>query len=308
MSNISVKRINRDVSLIYKEPLDSLGIYIDWNCNNIKNVKALIIGPEDTPYRYGYYFFNIIFPNEYPHAPPKVSYETRFNKIRFNPNLYTCGKVCISILNTWSGPQWTSCQSLKSILLSLQSILNENPLQNEPGFENAIDNRHKTYNSVIEHENINISIIRMINNTPHGFEAFKPIIRKTFLRNYSKISNYTNNLITKYSSKDYLQSQIYSMKIKNKYSSFFKQLKILNSNLLGKEIIIDLKEIKEEVKKEIIKIKKKKRVPNTPAKSFDLGIIQKSENNNKMYIVSENKNGIKRWKKFENNKQVKITI
>jgi ubiquitin-conjugating enzyme E2 Z len=258
MSNISIKRINRDVSLLYKEPLDSLGIYIDWDSDNIKNVKALIIGPEDTPYRYGYYFFNIQFQNDYPHVPPKVSYETRFRNIRFNPNLYTCGKVCVSILNTWSGPQWTSCQSLKSVLLSLQSLLNENPLQNEPGFENVLDKRHKLYNSVIEHENINISIIRMITNTPQGFEVFKPVLRETFLRNYSKIYNYTSNLITKYSSTDFLHSKIYSMNIKNQYCSLFNQLENIKSDLVGNKTINDPLEIKNIVKKEIIRIKKKK--------------------------------------------------
>lgn len=26
--------------------------------------------------------------------------------VRFNPNLYVCGKVCLSLLGTWSGPAW----------------------------------------------------------------------------------------------------------------------------------------------------------------------------------------------------------
>lgn len=26
--------------------------------------------------------------------------------VRFNPNLYNCGKVCLSLLGTWSGPSW----------------------------------------------------------------------------------------------------------------------------------------------------------------------------------------------------------
>jgi hypothetical protein len=27
-------------------------------------------------------------------------------QVRFNPNLYNCGKVCLSLLGTWSGPSW----------------------------------------------------------------------------------------------------------------------------------------------------------------------------------------------------------
>ena len=85
--------------------------------------------------------------------PPKVIYQTRDGKIRFNPNLYTCGKVCVSILNTWAGPQWTSCQSLKSVLISLQSLLNDKPIQNEPGFENEIGDKCKIYNKIIRCSN-----------------------------------------------------------------------------------------------------------------------------------------------------------
>ena len=87
ITTLAKKRITRDVSVIYKDPLEDHGIYIDWDSNNMKNVKALIIGPEDTPYQYGYYLFDINFQNDYPHVPPKVKYETRYKNIRFNPNL-----------------------------------------------------------------------------------------------------------------------------------------------------------------------------------------------------------------------------
>ena len=53
-----------------------------------------------------------------------------------NPNLYENGKVCLSILGTWSGPGWTTACTLSSVLLSIQSLLNENPIHNEPGWEN----------------------------------------------------------------------------------------------------------------------------------------------------------------------------
>ena len=52
---------------------------------------------------------------------------------RFNPNFYRNGKVCLSILNTWEGEKWSSCQSIRSILITLQMTMNETPLLNEPG-------------------------------------------------------------------------------------------------------------------------------------------------------------------------------
>lgn len=51
--------------------------------------------------------------------------------MRFNPNLYAEGKVCLSLLGTWSGPGWVpGVSSLAQVLLSIQSaILVEAPLE-----------------------------------------------------------------------------------------------------------------------------------------------------------------------------------
>ena len=60
--------------------------------------------------------------------------------VRFNPNLYSDGKVCLSILNTWSGQpeeKWNpQTSSLLQVLVSIQSlILVSEPFFNEPGYE-----------------------------------------------------------------------------------------------------------------------------------------------------------------------------
>ena len=41
---------------------------------------------------------------------------------------------------TWSGPAWSPAQSLSSVLISIQSLLNEKPYHNEPGFEQVCAN------------------------------------------------------------------------------------------------------------------------------------------------------------------------
>ncbi|KAJ1381839.1 ubiquitin-conjugating enzyme/RWD-like protein, partial [Ochromonadaceae sp. CCMP2298] len=58
---------------------------------------------------------------------------------RFNPNLYNCGKVCLSLLGTWAGPSWDpSVSTLLQVLISLQSlILVPDPYFNEPGYERS---------------------------------------------------------------------------------------------------------------------------------------------------------------------------
>jgi hypothetical protein len=67
--------------------------------------------------------------------------------LRLNPNLYGCGKVCLSLLGTWSGhgcEQWNSAQStMLQVLVSIQAlILNEMPYFNEPGFEASANTAH----------------------------------------------------------------------------------------------------------------------------------------------------------------------
>ena len=47
-----------------------------------------MIGPENTPYNYGYFFFDVYFPDDYPFSPPTIKYCTQGYNIRFNPNLY----------------------------------------------------------------------------------------------------------------------------------------------------------------------------------------------------------------------------
>ncbi len=40
-------------------------------------------------------------------CPAQVQFlTTGGGTVRFNPNLYNCGKVCLSLLGTWSGPSW----------------------------------------------------------------------------------------------------------------------------------------------------------------------------------------------------------
>lgn len=52
-------------------------------------IKALIVGPEDTPYENGMFEFDILLPLTYPQSPPQVKLVTTgLGRVRFNPNLY----------------------------------------------------------------------------------------------------------------------------------------------------------------------------------------------------------------------------
>ena len=175
----AIQRILTDIKELNNYPLYKDGIHHLSDENNILNFKALIIGPENTPYYGGFYFFDFEFPHTYPLDPPKVRYCTLDDKIRFNPNLYTNGKVCLSILNTWNGPSWTPCNSISSVLLSiLAMVFIDYPLRNEPGYENEGLDRLKQYNHILEHESLRVGIIKMMKYPPKGFEIFQKVMKK----------------------------------------------------------------------------------------------------------------------------------
>jgi len=188
MSSRAIKRIVLDYKELLNDPIENIHYIHDEN--NIYKGYALLVGPKDTPYECGYYFFDFTFPENYPFSPPKVKFYTHDGITRFNPNLYINGYVCLSILNTWEGEKWSSCQSIKSILNTLMITLNETPLLNEPG----ITTTHKdfnNYNKIIEYKNIDISILKYLerSNLHYSFHLFHPVIIKQFIENYDYIVN-----------------------------------------------------------------------------------------------------------------------
>jgi len=190
ISKETISRLLKDVKQILKNPLTENGIYYIHDDTDLLKGYALIIGQTDTPYYGGNYFFEIFYPPDYPHSPPSVKYRTNGNKVRFNPNLYTCGKVCVSLLNTWRGDQWTSCQTISTVLLTLCTLLCKNPLLNEPGVNK--DNKDmKSYNEIIEFSNLDIAICDIITKKPGVympfFDNFYIFVKENFLKNYHKL-------------------------------------------------------------------------------------------------------------------------
>jgi len=154
MLNLAIKRIKVDMKLYYKQELNKQGIYCHFNEDDIYNVKVMMIGPDDTPYQGGFYMFDLIYPKNYPINPPSVRFISMNRRVRIHPNLYANGKVCLSFLGTWSGPSWSSCLNINTILLSILSLFNDNPIINEPGYEKNIGDKSKNYKIITDYHNI----------------------------------------------------------------------------------------------------------------------------------------------------------
>lgn len=184
----SIRRLVSDIADVHKNPLTDEGIYYIHDDKNMLNGYAMIIGPKDTPYENGVFFFTFQFPYNYPHVPPVVKYCTNDGKTRFNPNLYRNGKVCLSILNTWRGEGWTSCQTIRSVLLTLLTTLNDKPLLNEPGVkeEHPDFEKYNIFISLKTHEMINHYLLE--DNIVACFKPFYHIIKQHFLEKEKRIN------------------------------------------------------------------------------------------------------------------------
>ncbi|XP_073981393.1 ubiquitin-conjugating enzyme E2 Z-like [Rhodnius prolixus] len=181
-----ISRVKRDMLAIYHDPPP--GIFIIQDEQDLTLIHALITGSFDTPYEGGFFYFILRCPPDYPIRPPKVKFMTTGGgKVRFNPNLYKCGKVCISILGTWAGPAWSPALTISSVLISIQSLLTEKPYHNEPGFERERcmgDSRR--YNEIIQHETIRVAVCGMLDND-YGLTIPKPLVEamnQAFLQFY----------------------------------------------------------------------------------------------------------------------------
>ncbi len=211
-SKSAIKRIlNKDIKEIQNNKLNEQGIFIEFNEDNFLEAKAMIIGPEDSVYENGVLFFKIFYPKNYPHSPPDVCYVSR-NRIRIHPNLYTRhhhtghGKVCLSILGTWHGPSWTSVMDTSTVLLTIQSLLDKNPLYHEPGVTNK--EYINDYNKIIKHENIKTLFLQNSFDIPEEFMIFKQHIDNNVNRNKENIYNkITKNI----NIKEKIRTPIYRM-------------------------------------------------------------------------------------------------
>ncbi|CAA2992228.1 ubiquitin-conjugating enzyme E2 20-like [Olea europaea subsp. europaea] len=85
--------------------------------DNIFHWKGTITGSKDTVFEGTEYKLSLSFPSDYPFKPPKVKFETSC----FHPNFDMHGNICLDILQD----KWSSAYDVRTVLLSIQSLLGE---------------------------------------------------------------------------------------------------------------------------------------------------------------------------------------
>lgn len=178
----ATRRLLKDIERTQEPLMKDQRIYYTMDGATMTKGFALIEGPDATPYEGCLLLFSVSFPSDYPFSPPKVLFLTSDGRTRFHPNLYVQGKVCLSILGTFAGPSWSGTQSLSTVLLSIQGLLDANPLAHEPAYEKGtlLDSRHAQYRDGVEHNFVKLmmqSILRFEQNPErHEWAPFEEIV------------------------------------------------------------------------------------------------------------------------------------
>ncbi|GFZ00516.1 ubiquitin-conjugating enzyme 23 [Actinidia rufa] len=179
-----LKKVQQDWSVLQNNLPD--GIYVRVYEDRMDLLRAVIVGAYGTPYKDGLFFFDFHLPPEYPDVPPSAIYHS--GGWRINPNLYEEGKVCLSLLNTWTGrgnEVWDpSSSSILQVLVSLQGlVLNSKPYFNEAGYDKQIGTAEGEKNSLSYNENTFLlnckTIMYLMRKPPKDFEE---LVRDHFRR------------------------------------------------------------------------------------------------------------------------------
>ena len=107
-------RICNEISNLKTDP--PLGISISVN-DDLLNWDAIIMGPNESVWEGGIFQLKITINSDYPHKPPIVKFLTPM----FHPNIYRNGNICLDILQD----KWSPVYDIKSVLLSIQSLLTD---------------------------------------------------------------------------------------------------------------------------------------------------------------------------------------
>ena len=132
------KRLNKEFADLCNTPLPWCKCQLQGD--NLYKWKAVIQGPEGSPYENGSFQLEIEIPIEYPFKPPKMKFVTKI----YHPNVKSDGSICSDVLTEGWSPQL----KISEVLLTLRNLMTEpnpeNPL--EPDIALAYKNDKNGFN------------------------------------------------------------------------------------------------------------------------------------------------------------------
>ncbi|GMH64119.1 hypothetical protein TrVE_jg3370 [Triparma verrucosa] len=128
--------LRRQLADLNRNPPDTFSVGLGED-ESIYNWELMIMGPESTPYEGGFFRANLKFPESFPNMPPEMIFQSEM----WHPNVYSSGKVCISILHPPGtdehNPQETAEERWRPIIGVEQIVLSVISMLSDPNDESA---------------------------------------------------------------------------------------------------------------------------------------------------------------------------
>jgi len=148
------------------------------------NVALMVLNP-DSLYYGGYFKAEMSFPKDYPYKPP----DFRFSNPLWHPNIYSDGRLCISILHApgedmmsgeSAGERWSPAQQVESVLISILSLLDDAEISSPANVDASVMLRD---NKEAFEARVRRDVEASKKDIPQGFimpthESTKPVVPK----------------------------------------------------------------------------------------------------------------------------------
>ncbi|KAI6660679.1 Ubiquitin-conjugating enzyme E2 J2-like [Oopsacas minuta] len=112
----ATKRLNRDIKLILSDPIP--GIQVAPNEDDILDWHFTIQGKKESPYEDGVYHGKLVFPPNFPFAPPKILFLTPNGRFKVNK------RICFS-LSDFHPEEWKPAYSVTAVLRGVYEFMHE---------------------------------------------------------------------------------------------------------------------------------------------------------------------------------------
>jgi ubiquitin-conjugating enzyme E2 S len=110
----AVKRLLKETKELLDSPPEGVRLVVRGS-EDVSELRAVIVGPKDTPYEGGEFVVQLRFGGEYPSAPPKGVFVTQI----FHPNVSKAGEICVNTLKR----DWKPNLGVAHILLTIKCLL-----------------------------------------------------------------------------------------------------------------------------------------------------------------------------------------
>eukprot|EP00440_Ansanella_granifera_P051777 gb/GFBE01056136.1/.p1 GENE.gb/GFBE01056136.1/~~gb/GFBE01056136.1/.p1 ORF type:complete len:545 (+),score=107.29 gb/GFBE01056136.1/:1-1635(+) len=116
LSGAAAKRALTEIRQIATQADRPEGVHVFPSPDSINLWRALVEGPQDSPFRGGVFVLNVEIPDGYPFQPPRITFDTPV----YHCNVSDSGKICLPVLQESWNPSLTVAKALAAIRWMLQ--------------------------------------------------------------------------------------------------------------------------------------------------------------------------------------------